>query len=173
MVIKRNRANLQAGLLIEKALCSGMTLADVSDKIGAGIGTLQRWKTTGKGEANLVRKLERLVGSVEITSDELSIYLAEEYIKSGKKKAFAIYDSDLYRVVGPLLDSKGYLEEVREKLRLKGYELLHTRSGGRVIIHVISFARINRITSLNIRDMRDRWREVTVECMSQEDDETD
>ena len=169
----RNRANLQAGILIEKALNSGKSLAEISEKIGVGISTLQRWRATGKGEAVLVRKLELFIGSIEITPDDSSTLLVDEYSKSGSRSAFAIFDSDLYRVVGPLLDAKGYLEEVREKLRLRGFELLQTRKGGKIIYHVISFARLNKITSGNIRDMRDRWKEIPEELMSHDDDEID
>jgi hypothetical protein len=169
----RNRANLQAGILVKKALSNGMTLADISEKTGAGISTVQRWRLTGKGETALVRKLERLIGAVEITPEELSTILAEEFSRCGSGSAFAVYNTDLYRVVGPLLDSSGYLEEVRERLRLRGYKFLQTRKGGRVIHHVISFARINAITSGNICEMRDRWREITDDLMSQDDYEAD
>jgi DNA-binding Xre family transcriptional regulator len=169
----RNRANQQAGMLVEKALSSGMSLAIISEKIGVGLSTIQRWRSTGKGEAVLVRKLERLVGSVEITPDELATFLAGKYVRNGKRKTFAVFNSDLYRVVGSLLDTNGYLEEVREKLKLRGYELLQTRKGGRVIYHVISFARIYKLTSGNLRDMKDRWRETIDESMPQEDEETE
>jgi hypothetical protein len=67
-----------------------MSLADITEKIGIGGSTIQRWKNTGKGEVALVRKLERLVGSVEITADELSAILAEEYSKSGNMRAFSL-----------------------------------------------------------------------------------
>jgi hypothetical protein len=162
----RNRASLQAGLLVKKALNSGMSLADITEKTGVGGSTLQRWKTTGMGEVALVRKLERLVGSVEITADELSTILAEEYSKSGTRRAFAVYNTDLYRVVGPLLDSDGYLEAVRERLRQRGFELLQTRKGGRLVHHVISFIGINKFTSENMRDFKDRWREADDETLS-------
>lgn len=170
---KRNRASLQAGLVVEKALKSGLTLTDISEKTGTGLSTIQRWRSTGKGEAILVRKLERLVGSVEVTPEELATYLAEEYTSSGGKSAFAVYGADLYRVVGPPLDANGYLEDVREKLRLRGYELLQTRKVGRVIYHVISVTRINGITHNNIRDMRNRWREISDESMDLNENETD
>ena len=156
---KRNRASLQAGALVEKALSSGMTLPEIAEKTGAGLSTVQRWRSTGKGESILVRKLERLIGAVEVTPEELTCYLAEEYIKSGKDQPFAIFDSDLYRVVGPLLDTNNYLEEVRKNLRLRGYELFQTRKNGKVLYHIISFARIRGITKDHVRDMKVRWRE--------------
>jgi DNA-binding Xre family transcriptional regulator len=169
----RNRANQQAGMLVEKALSSGMSLAIISEKIGVGLSTIQRWRSTGKGEAVLVRKLERLVGSVEITPDELATFLAGKYVRNGKRKTFAVFNSDLYRVVGSLLDTNGYLEEVREKLLLRGYVLLQVRKGGRIIHHVISIAHINKIQPCDILDLRDSWRELTDESMPHDDDETD
>lgn len=169
----RKRANMQAGILVEKAVNSGMSLTNLSDKSGVGVSTLQRWKATGKGEANLVRKIERLVGSVEFTPEELATYLAEKYVRNGKRKAFAVFNSDLYRVVGRQLDANGYLDEVREKLRLRGYVLLQDRKGGRIIHFVISLARINKIVSGDILDLRDSWREITDESMPHDDDETD
>lgn len=158
--MKRSRASLQAGVLVQKALDAGMSLLEIADKIGTGLSTIQRWRSTGKGEAILVRKLERLIGAVEVTPEELSCYLAEECIKDGVDQPFAIFDSDLYRVVGPLLDTNSYLEGVRKNLRLKGYELLQTRKNGKVLYHIISFARIRGITKDYIRDMKARWREI-------------
>lgn len=157
---KRSRASLQAGVLVEKALNAGMSLSEISEKTGAGLSTVQRWRSTGKGEAALVRKLERMIGAAEVGPEDLARYLAEEYTKDGTRKAFAVFDTDLYRVVGPFLDANGYLEDVRKNLRLMGYELFQTRKKGKIIHHIISFARISKITSENIRDMKGRWREI-------------
>lgn len=159
--MKKSRASLQAGVLVENALSAGMTLLEIAEKIGTGLSTIQRWRSTGKGEAALVRKLERLIGAVEVTPEELSCYLAEEYIKDEGNQPFAIFDSDLYRVVGPLLDTNNYLEEVRKKLRLRGYELLQTRKNSKVLYHIIAFDRIRGITKDHVRDMKVRWRENT------------
>lgn len=166
----RNRANLQAGLIVEKALAAGMTFSEIAEKTGTEVSTVQRWRSTGKGEAVHVRKLERLVGPDVISPEDLSTYLSEEYSIGGKKKAFAIYDSDLYQIVGSSLDADGYLEGVRKNLRLRGYEFLQTRKGTKVIYHVISFARINKITSENIRDMKGRRREMVYESMSSDEE---
>ena len=56
----RNRASLQAGLIVEKALKAGMTFTEIAEKTGTGVSTLQRWRSTGKGETVLVRKLEQI-----------------------------------------------------------------------------------------------------------------
>lgn len=169
----RKRAHTQAGILVEKAVSSGISLADLSTQSGVGISTLQRWRATGKGEANLVRKVERLVGSIDFTSEDLATYLARKYERDGKRKAFAVFDSDLYRVVGQQLDANGFLDDVRDKLRLRGYILLQLRKGGRIIHVVISSARIIKIISGDILDLKDSWREITDETMPQDDDEAE
>jgi hypothetical protein len=132
------RANTKAREIIEKARQEfGYTFEQISELCEVSIGSVQRWYSTGRAQANKIITLEKKLENVRLDPEQIAKALIEIYKFRGKR--YCITYNQLRKMSGRDRLSPSIISEIQEEVDSRDFILIEDVIDGKTL-----FAFLNR-----------------------------
>lgn len=169
--MKRCRnVNVNARQIVTIAIEKGYTHNEIAEICDVSVGSIKRWMSTGRADANKIKALEREIGQIYLQPDAVGDILIEIYKK--RKRRFRLKTIDLKKIAGRSALRGVFVEQLIQYMLDNGYFMLETFEGEEDFFIVISIRQSLRHVEkyLNPSEINNYFREIADEFPDDEED---
>jgi len=137
---RRRKVNPRAQQIVLIATEKGYSYEDIADICNVSMGSVKRWISTGRADADKIKLLEEKIGALLMTPEMVAETLIDLYKK--RKKRFRLGRHQLRQIAGRSALKGAFLDQLNRCLFDKGFYFLDAFEGDSQFFIVISSGRL-------------------------------
>ena len=144
----RRRSNLRARQIVTFATEKGYSYDEIANVCGVSVGSVKRWLSTGRADADNIQHIENLVGAIYLSPESVSEILIEIY--RTRKRRYRLGRKQLKSIAGRTALKASFVKKITQMMLDRGYYFLEGFSDDEDYFIIISTNQLCRFVSTKL-----------------------